>query len=456
MSSAPAYLAGVIEGFYGRPWTQAQRLTLVSRLAALGLNTYLYAPKDDLRHRARWRELYPAAEAAELAEVISACHRAGVRFVYALAPGLDAAHGSPAGLAALEEKIGQLHAMGGRDFAVLFDDIIPAPASGQLGATEHDAAAQVAFAHHLRACQRRNASDGRLLFCPTPYCERMSGVVTDSRYLQHLGAALDQTIDVLWTGPEIVSEQITAEHAGALASVLRRRPVIWDNLFANDYDLRRLYLGPFAGRPRTLQAATSGVLLNPNCEFEANYVALHTLGAWLRDADYDPVAASRTAWRDWQPAWRLAGESKPMDFELLELLGASLHLPFALGPGVQEWRDDFAWLLQQPPEAWGAHGARFFATAQRIGELFDHLTRLENRDLLHTVYRHVWELKEETNLLVGYLRWRQAGPVAGSRFLSAEHRPRTYRGGLVAELQRLLPMQADGSFVPSGSREITP
>lgn len=446
MSEPRAYLCGVIEGFYGRPWTHAQRLTLVQRLGKLGLNTYLYAPKDDLRHRARWRELYPAAEAKLLGELISACAAAGVQFVYALAPGLDADHGSPEGLAALEQKAAQLHALGARNFALLFDDIVPAPASGQLGATEHDAAAQVAFAHHLRVWQKRHAPEGRQLFCPTPYCERMSGPVAASRYLSHLGATLDRSIEVLWTGPEIVSEEITPEHARAVAAVLRRPPIIWDNLFANDYDLRRLYLGPYAGRPRTLRAATSGVLLNPNCEFEANHNALHTLGAWNCDAAYEPARANRAAWQDWQADWQLAGETGMLSLELLQLLGDTLHLPFTSGPQALTWRDDFAWLVRQSPTAWGERGERFFATARLIGELFDQLTRLENRELLHTVYRHVWELKEEANLLVGYLRWLQSGPAADARFFSAEHRAGTYRGGLAADVQHQLPMRRDGSF----------
>jgi len=37
-------------------------------MARLGLNTYLYAPKDDLKHRAIWRELYSASEAETLAK----------------------------------------------------------------------------------------------------------------------------------------------------------------------------------------------------------------------------------------------------------------------------------------------------------------------------------------------------------------------------------------------------
>ncbi|MFM9030022.1 MAG: beta-N-acetylglucosaminidase domain-containing protein, partial [Opitutaceae bacterium] len=62
MSQAP-FLSGIVEGFSGRPWTPAPRRALISRLRDLGLNTYLYAPKDDLRHRARWRDLYEETEA---------------------------------------------------------------------------------------------------------------------------------------------------------------------------------------------------------------------------------------------------------------------------------------------------------------------------------------------------------------------------------------------------------
>jgi hypothetical protein len=45
-------ICGVVEGFYGRPWTTEQRRHLFKKLRKLGMNTYLYAPKDDLKHRA--------------------------------------------------------------------------------------------------------------------------------------------------------------------------------------------------------------------------------------------------------------------------------------------------------------------------------------------------------------------------------------------------------------------
>ena len=54
------FLTGVIEGFYGRAWTAAQRIEMLDWIAAAGMNTFVYGPKDDIKIRARWRELYDA------------------------------------------------------------------------------------------------------------------------------------------------------------------------------------------------------------------------------------------------------------------------------------------------------------------------------------------------------------------------------------------------------------
>lgn len=34
----------------------------------------------------------------------------------------------------------------------------------------------------------------------------------------------------------------------SVADILKRKPVIWDNLHASDYDAKRIHLGPFTGR----------------------------------------------------------------------------------------------------------------------------------------------------------------------------------------------------------------
>ena len=59
---------------------------------------------------------------------------------------------------------------------------------------------------------------------------------------------------------------------------------LWDNLHAMIGDLRRLYLGPYAGRPLELRGEISGVLTNPNCQFEANFIPIRTLRALCQGA----------------------------------------------------------------------------------------------------------------------------------------------------------------------------
>lgn len=88
----------------------------------------------------------------------------------------------------------------------------------------------------------------------------------------------------LFLGPKVVSKIISTQTIETLTNVLKRRPVIWDNIHANDYDQRRVFLGPYDGRPVELFPMLNGVLTNPNCEFESNFIAVHTLASWLRDA----------------------------------------------------------------------------------------------------------------------------------------------------------------------------
>jgi len=88
-------------------------------------------------------------------------------------------------------------------------------------------------------------------------------------------------MDVL--GQKVVSQQIAVEAMEEVSRIVQRKVTIWDNLHANDYDQTRLYLGPYSGRDARIIEHTRGVLTNPNCEFEVNFVALHTLAQWSID-----------------------------------------------------------------------------------------------------------------------------------------------------------------------------
>lgn len=53
------------------------------------MDSYLYAPKDDYKHRAYWRELYTVEEAEHLTSLILSAKEHGIAFYYAISPGLD-------------------------------------------------------------------------------------------------------------------------------------------------------------------------------------------------------------------------------------------------------------------------------------------------------------------------------------------------------------------------------
>jgi alkanesulfonate monooxygenase SsuD/methylene tetrahydromethanopterin reductase-like flavin-dependent oxidoreductase (luciferase family) len=82
------------------------------------------------------------------------------------------------------------------------------------------------------------------------------------------------------------------------------------------------------------------------------------------------------------------------------------------------------------------------------------MTALRQRPLFYALSRRVWELREELDVLLGYVRTRAENPTAPYR--SDFHLPGVYRGGMVPRLQRLLAQHADGTFAPPPARGASP
>uniref|UniRef100_A0A8C1PQ14 protein O-GlcNAcase n=1 Tax=Cyprinus carpio TaxID=7962 RepID=A0A8C1PQ14_CYPCA len=274
------FITGVVEGFYGRPWTMEQRKELFRRQQKWGLNTYLYAPKDDYKHRMFWREMYSVEEAEQLTTLISAAKEHGVEFIYAISPGLDITFSNQKEVSTLKRKLDQVSHFGCKSFALLFDDIDHNMCPADKEVFSSFAHAQVSITNEIF---QYLGEPEIFLFCPTEYCGTFCYPnVSQSPYLRTIGEKLLPGIEVLWTGPKVVSKDITVESIEEVTKILRRAPVIWDNIHANDYDQKRLFLGPYKGRSSELIPRLKGVLTNPNCEFESNFVAIHTLATWYK------------------------------------------------------------------------------------------------------------------------------------------------------------------------------
>lgn len=114
---------GVVEGFYGTPWSHEVRLSLIDFYGRFKMNVYLYAPKDDPYHRVpHWRDPYPAKEANNIKELLEACKRSRVDFVWAIHPGGDIKWNEE-DYQKLLNKFNNMYDLGVRNFAVFFDDV---------------------------------------------------------------------------------------------------------------------------------------------------------------------------------------------------------------------------------------------------------------------------------------------------------------------------------------------
>ena len=69
----------------------------------------------------------------------------------------------------------------------------------------------------------------------------------------------------MWTGDKVIPRDITVSSLEEITAVLKRPPVIWDNEHANDYDQRRVFLGPYSNRSPEIIPKLRGVMTNPNC-----------------------------------------------------------------------------------------------------------------------------------------------------------------------------------------------
>ena len=287
-------LRGVVEGFYGAPWSQRDRLSQLDFYGRTKQNVYVYSPKDDPYLRAKWRDEYPVERLAALKELVDRAAANHVRFTYALSPGLSVCYSSAADAQALVAKFASLYAIGVRSFAVPLDDISytdwNCAEDGDTYGSGGGAAgsAQASLLNSVVDDFVEAHSDvAPLEMVPTEYSD-----LADSPYKTALREKLDPSVVVEWTGDGVVAPTISAEQARRARELYGHPVLLWDNYPVNDYATSRLLLGPYTGREAGVADVVTGITANPMVQAEASKLALFTSAdfAWNPD-DYDPRAS---------------------------------------------------------------------------------------------------------------------------------------------------------------------
>jgi hypothetical protein len=251
------FFQAIIEGFYGRQWSWSQRAAYASFIKSNQYQAYIYAPKGDVYLRSRWRESWPQEVFQNLLDLSQCYAQQSVDFGIGFSPmGLFGRYGKE-DVAALKNKVTEINRLKPKVLCILFDDMkgdVPNLASRQLKIIKDVLAVSEAQTH---------------IVCPSyysfdPVLETLFGSMP-ANYLGDLAAGLPHDMGFFWTGDKVISQSLSSGSLLRIESILGRKPILWDNVLANDGRLTSDYL-PLEGadyRHENLLGLLSGSVVNP-------------------------------------------------------------------------------------------------------------------------------------------------------------------------------------------------
>ena len=276
---------GLVEGYYGNPYSDADRKSLLEFFGRTKMNIYIYGPKDDPYHRDRWREEYPADMAEMIRDLAATAAQHKVRFVWALHPGLDIQWTDEDKVASLA-KLEKMYELGVRAFAIFFDDIE--------GAEQRKGDKQAEYLNYLNEeFVKKHTDVAPIIMCPTHYCRSYTG--GNNSYLEALGRTLAPESHIMWTGSSVV-DMIDMNDLNYVNPLIQRNAYIWLNYPVTDYCRDHILMGPTFGNGLDIADHVGGFVSNPMEYAEASKVSLYSIGDYCWNMEgYDADASWESA-----------------------------------------------------------------------------------------------------------------------------------------------------------------
>lgn len=282
---------GVVEGFYGTPWSQEDRIRQLDFYGRNKMNVYLYGPKDDPYHSTpHWRKPYPPQEAGQLKQLVDKARENNVIFYWAIHPGQDI-RWNEEDRRLLLQKFESMYQLGVRGFAVFFDDI-----SGEGTKADKQAELLNYIDNHFVQAKKDVAP---LVMCPTEYNKSWAKV--EGGYLTTLGEKLNKGIQIMWTGNRVIAT-IDRPSLDFINPLIKRKAYIWWNFPVSDYVRDHLLLGPVYGNGPDIADGMSAFVSNPMEHAEASKIALYSVADYTWNMEqYDSDASWKRAIHDLMP-----------------------------------------------------------------------------------------------------------------------------------------------------------
>lgn len=124
---------GLVEGYYGYPYSVEVKKDLMRYMMRFKMNTYMYGAKSDPYHSQMWRDAYPVSISEEqerngwltqdmVREIAEVSEETKVNFIWAIHPGNEFV-GSSTVISDIMSKFELMHELGVRHFGVFVDDV---------------------------------------------------------------------------------------------------------------------------------------------------------------------------------------------------------------------------------------------------------------------------------------------------------------------------------------------
>ena len=315
---ADVNIRGFIEGYYGIPWSNEDRMALMEFGGDFKMTSYIFAPKDDPYHKGKWRELYPEDEINAIKEMVKVGNESKCRFVWTAHPfmgGFDASKADEE-IQSLLRKFDQLYDAGVRQFGVLGDDV---------GSLDREIVIKMMNAVSEWAKEKGDVYD--TVFCPAGYNHSWQGNYSE---LNDYDAGFPDDVQIFWTGEAVCQpvEQKTLDHFRDYNANNgeRRAPLFWLNWPVNDINHGRLLMGKASLLHTDIHIEDiAGLVTNPMQESEASKVAIFAV------ADYSWNVKGFDVDKSWEDSFEYI---EPDAAEELHTLAKHMSNPQPNGHGL--------------------------------------------------------------------------------------------------------------------------
>jgi len=262
---------GIIEGFFGRSWSNESRENYASFLAQHQFDFYIYAPKDDTNLRRKWQEDWPRDIKIQLGKIRQVYAEKQIEFGVGLSPLEIWRDNQDTSFSLFKKRIAQINDLTPDILCILFDDM--------RGDLPELAKIQIELAHIAADISHAE----KIIFCPSyystdPVLEKVFGKIPEN-YWKDLGQKLDSSIDIFWTGEKVCSNSYSSTHLQWIESQFNRKVFLWDNYPVNDGAIKsqRLHLLPAPLSHQSLSDRLNGHAANPMNQAALSQIPLLSL-----------------------------------------------------------------------------------------------------------------------------------------------------------------------------------